>query len=392
MIQQTDFDSIVAAFQRAALDDERWPEVANQVDECLGVFCSQIAVLVDGDFTEAPDSGFGRVYTRGEVWEDVERDYLENYAALDERLPRVLALPYGRPVTNRGLLSEREIRTAPAICELNVRCGTAEQIFTKVDGGPGLDITWVLSKSTAQGEWEGEQVRLVERLGSHLCHAVAVRQELAAARLLGATVEEMLGGCSTGVVHLDRAGSIVGANPAAESILRMRDGLVDRCGELRAVHPDDDAKLGRLLGGALRKHASGVPRGGSAAIRRRNGERPLAVHVHPVGGFHATLGHRRPAALVLVGDAWEKPRIDPLVTGEILGLTPAEGRVVAFLAEGMSIRDIVAATGRTENTIRWQTKQAMSKTGCSRQADLVRLALAAVKPASSAVPSQKENG
>lgn len=382
LIQQSDFDAVVDALQRAALEDSRWPATAKLVDESCGAMSSHVAVFCRGDWVIQEESEFGRVYYRGESWEEAESAYLD-YWSVDPRVPRLLGAPYGRLMANRDLYSAEEWKTDPVVNEFLPAFGCGEQLLAKLDAGSGLDIAWVLTRHRDRDEWETESLRLIERLSSHLRHAVVVRQELNAARLLGHTLEEMLADRATGVVYLDRDGAIVGANPAAERILRRRDGLADRRGELRAVHPDDDAKLGGLLNGALRKHAAGVPRGGSTAIRRRNGEHPLAVHVHPVKRYHSTLGDRRPAVLVLIGDAWEKARIDPHVTGEILGLTSAEARVVALLTEGMSIREIADATGRAENTIRWQTKQAMSKTGCSRQADLVRLALAAVRPVSS---------
>ena len=53
-----------------------------------------------------------------------------------------------------------------------------------------------------------------------------------------------------------------------------------------------------------------------------------------------------------------------------------ESRVAALLAEGMTVRDIVAAMGRGESTIRSHVKHMFAKHGLSRQADLVRLVLA----------------
>ena len=58
-----------------------------------------------------------------------------------------------------------------------------------------------------------------------------------------------------------------------------------------------------------------------------------------------------------------------------LGLTGMESRVAVRLAEGMNIREIAAATGRGESTIRTHVKHMFTKHGLSRQADLVRLVL-----------------
>ena len=58
-----------------------------------------------------------------------------------------------------------------------------------------------------------------------------------------------------------------------------------------------------------------------------------------------------------------------------LGLTGMESRVAVRLAEGMNIREIAAATGRGESTIRTHVKHMFTKHGLSRQAHLVRLVL-----------------
>ena len=52
-----------------------------------------------------------------------------------------------------------------------------------------------------------------------------------------------------------------------------------------------------------------------------------------------------------------------------------ESRVAVLLAEGMNVREVAAATGRGESTIRSHVKHMFAKHGLSRQADLVRLVL-----------------
>ena len=82
------------------------------------------------------------------------------------------------------------------------------------------------------------------------------------------------------------------------------------------------------------------------------------------------------AALVLVMDPESRLRIDPAVTRVALDLTGMESRVAVLLAEGMSVGQIAAATGRKESTIRSHVKHMFTKHGLSRQVDLVRLVLA----------------
>ena len=58
-----------------------------------------------------------------------------------------------------------------------------------------------------------------------------------------------------------------------------------------------------------------------------------------------------------------------------LDLTAMESRVAVLLAQGMSVREVAAATGRKESTIRSHVKHMFTKHGLSRQTDLVRLVL-----------------
>ena len=83
---------------------------------------------------------------------------------------------------------------------------------------------------------------------------------------------------------------------------------------------------------------------------------------------------------MLVADPATWTRIDPDVAAEALGLTGMESRVAVLLAEGMTVREISAATGRGESTIRTHVKHMFGKHNLSRQAELVRLVLALGAP------------
>ena len=58
---------------------------------------------------------------------------------------------------------------------------------------------------------------------------------------------------------------------------------------------------------------------------------------------------------------------------ESLDFTAAECHVAVSLAEGKTVRDIAAETGRKESTIYWHLRNIFDKHGISRQAELVQL-------------------
>ena len=101
----------------------------------------------------------------------------------------------------------------------------------------------------------------------------------------------------------------------------------------------------------------------------------LVVHITPVPERERDFRAQQVAALVLVVDPESRPRINAELVAQALDLTPAESRLAAMVAAGRAVRDIAAATGRTESTIRWHLKRIFRKQGISRQEDLVRRVL-----------------
>ena len=191
---------------------------------------------------------------------------------------------------------------------------------------------------------------------------------------LGASLAKLLDATGSGIVHLDGRGRIVAANDRAQGLLRTGNGLFDEGGFLYARRREDDAKLQGLLTRVLPPFgAQGA--GGSTMVRRSSALPPLVLHVNPVGRQEANFHLWPVAALVLVVDPASHARIDPAVAAATLGLTGMESRVAVLLAEGMSVSEIAAATGRGESTIRSHVKHMFARHGLSRQADLVRLVL-----------------
>jgi DNA-binding CsgD family transcriptional regulator len=62
------------------------------------------------------------------------------------------------------------------------------------------------------------------------------------------------------------------------------------------------------------------------------------------------------------------------------GLTPAEAELVGQLARGRSLEEAARARGVSINTVRSQLKQVFSKTGTSRQGELVQLVFRCLLP------------
>ena len=369
------FHRILLSLHQAMLDDACWPATSALIDDACGIMGN--ALLIGERTGDDVRVVFAAGYYRGQRREDLEQEYLENYHPWDERVPRLRKLPDGRLTHVTDLYTQAELKTSRTYNEFSPRAHGRNSLNTRLDGPGDSHLTWVVCDPIKPGSWGTGQIDMIKRLLPHIRQFVQVRQALAGAEALGASLNALLDNTRIGAIHLGRRGCIMEVNPPARRLLRQGDGLFDRDGFLRARLAADDARLQRLLGRALPDSAGEVAVSGSMAVRRAPGRHRLVVHVSPVSIAQTDLGARRPAVLVLVVDPASRPRLSPQRVALVLGLTPAEGRVAALLAEGRSMPDIAAAAGYREGYVRWLLKQAYRKHGVSGQAALVRLVLAA---------------
>ena len=201
---------------------------------------------------------------------------------------------------------------------------------------------------------------LIKRLLLHVWQFVAVRQALARAGALSASLTNLLDNHRIGVIHLDPGGKVIAANDCAGGILLRGHCLSDQLGALRALSVTDRVRFEQLLANALpRRGALAV--GGAMALRGSSRRPEYTVYVKPVVGAEIDSGsRRRVGALALIVDTGRQSSSDPGVVARTLGLTPAESEV---------------ATGRQRRSIYWLLEQICAKLDVRRQVDLVRLVL-----------------
>ena len=372
MNEREKFERILASVHEAALDDARWPSASALIDDALGVHGNCLA-FADLNSSKELQFLFVGIFFRGQRHHELEREYIEDYYSLDERVPRFGQVPDSKLYHITDLFTEEELKNSALYNDFSNRMHAQNSINLRLDGPGGLSFCWGINDPVDGNGWSSARLDSIRRLLPHIRQYMRVRQALGSAGALGSSLTEMLDTTGAGFIHLDRHGRIVEMNDRARDFLRTGDGLFDESGFLFARAPQDNAKLQGVLNRALPPFGTqGV--GGSTVVRRASAL-PLAVHVNPVDRQETDYGIWPVAALVLVVDPASRHRINPVTAGAVLGLTKMESQVAVLLAEGRSVAQIAAAFGRKESTIRTHVKQMFSKLGLSRQVDLVRLVL-----------------
>ena len=366
------FARILASLYDAMLDDTLWPSTSGLIDEACGTMGNTL--LVGEGPKDDIRARFVGLFFRGHRRPDLEREYLEVYYPIDERIPRFRRLPDSSLVPVKTLYTAKELTTSRTFNEALSRGKFQNGLNVRLDEPDGSHLSLGFCDPVASDAWDSSQVNMITRLLPHIRQFVRVRQAIVRAEARAKTVTSLFDNPRIGIIHLDRRGQIVAANDRARGILRRGDGLSDRKGMLRGDTGEDQLRLERLLAAALPDSAD-IPVSGSMRLHRSSALLPWVAHVKPVGTPQPDYGARPIAALVLVVEPSRHHRIDPKLVAETLGLTPGESQVAVWLAEGKSVEEMAAATGNTKKAIYWHLQQIYQKHYISRQVDLVRLVL-----------------
>jgi DNA-binding CsgD family transcriptional regulator len=232
---------------------------------------------------------------------------------------------------------------------------------------PGLDeyVELSLKRRIELGPFQADERALLDSVLPEL-HAVArIAKGVLDAEARG--MAWMLGRRGGAIIELDSWGRVLSGqsagagDPAAPlRILRRRLVAGDRVSQLA---------VDRAVAGAVARPG----RLGVAALASLEGRRYL-LQVHPVPG-RARDVFASATALALLIERDREPALRPDLAWirNAYGLTEREAHVAALLAEGLDIEAIAARLKIQPSTARSYLKDALQKTGASRQAELVAL-------------------
>jgi DNA-binding CsgD family transcriptional regulator len=185
---------------------------------------------------------------------------------------------------------------------------------------------------------------------------------------------EILDLLNIGAIVCGVSAKVLFANRTAEAILRSGDGLAIKSdGTIHALQEHD--AVVRLIEKAC--HSTNHGQNGdheSAMSVRRSSRRPLTLVVRPVGRA-APIGEqsRVTAALIMVMDSELPVQTKESELRRLYGLTVCESRLAKLLMEGRDLDACCQELGISRSTVRMHRRNLFSKTGVSRQTQLIAL-------------------
>lgn len=174
---------------------------------------------------------------------------------------------------------------------------------------------------------------------------------------------------SLGVIIVGTGGIVRFANKTVERILQSDLGITIRHGHLCLENTATQQALLKAIDDA---HKASTGNKGTMIPLWDRSERPISLLVSPFAPVEVKGWPIGPVAAVFINNPDERRGLREDAISKLYALTPAEARLAKGLLDGERLQDYADRVGISLHTVKTQLKQVFSKTGHSRQSDLVR--------------------
>ena len=359
-IDLADFDAVVADIYDAALSPQHWEVALTGLVSRFGQDRWDIAMLL----WERVSPPAGRFVGNSGVNAMARHGYVNVFAGNNDWSVRGHDMPVGSVFHSDQLIERRAFRKTPFFTDFLVTFELEVGLIALLDRH-GRDHLCLCTPGPDNGRPRRLEVAL-KLLVPHLQRSVRIARRLGEAELSASSARAALDRAPSAILMCDEALRITYANDLGEGLLRQRY-LASRDGRLSFADPVQTKRLRALAEPAAPQRCAAFlleapERPGLAAMALRTEEQPAQP-------FNPAFGPVRLMIVAGVNHRASFAHVDHL--REWFGLTPAEARLAANLAEGGSLEDFAAMRGVSVNAARFLLRGIYDKTEVSRLPRLV---------------------
>lgn len=305
-------------------------------------------------------------------------DYLRSYHAINPRLAPSMAMPADQWMHCHEHFDDDFVATSPFYQDFLIPHGGRYLSGRKLIEDDAHLVFFGALRAQGKLPLSAGEIALLDRLYQHFKHACEIFIHLRQAYSEMSVAGQLLNGFQYPMLLVDHTRGIWFRNDAADRMLNQPGLLIERNGLLMCSKASADTKLTEVIHGLQLDHPSKANQTSNQRkiVRLQDDfvDKPMLMYVSALRPeqIMGAFGHSA-RALLIIYDPNQQATLDPFIIAESFRLTPAEARVAVHIARGRSAQEI-AEHGRVSlATVRSQIRAVLTKTGTSRQSDLVRL-------------------
>lgn len=234
--------------------------------------------------------------------------------------------------------------------------------------------TLSLYRDQQAADFHPEETEVAECVVAQLARSIEMAWSMGVSEIERTLYSDVLERLKIGVMVLDNTGRVVRTSRIADRFLGDREGLYVQGGKLRALSTREDKALQEAIRSSLQGLEGADPdKSRGLSLTKHTGEKSLGVIIRRVES--AAQSSTGQTLAVYIRDSEVPQQLEGDLVRQILDLTPAEAAVARRLTEGLSLDDAASSLAISRNTARAHLRSIFSKSGITRQTELVRMVL-----------------
>lgn len=362
--------SLIGSIYDCALNPDLWPEALQKICSVLQGHSAGIVVL---DFQGPGDRlvrDWGPTTMWGErmvgVFDSIKRIHRQFLGMSGERLAEPILLPH-------DLAPQVNVFTSPFYTEWAAPQKIHQVMEAVALSEPTRLGLFCITRQQETGFFTDEQVSLLRHLAPHIRRAITISDLLDLRTVERQAFSAVIDSIQTGICIVGSGGEILHANVAAKEMLAKQLPIRAEGGHLRGVDREVTKELLDAIATAQQDEAK-IGANGIGVPLRGAEHHPSVAHILPLarGDIRTRLVPQALAAVFINGDG-------PASFGDLDAIarsfeyTPSETRLAGELLAGRTLAEAASALGVGESTVRTHLQNVFTKSGVSRQVDLVSL-------------------
>jgi DNA-binding CsgD family transcriptional regulator len=359
---------LIGEIYDAALNHDLWPSVLGQTRDFVGGHAATLfwkdAVQRSGD-AEFED---------GMLDPHFKKIYFETYIRFDPCSTGHYFAEVGQPVSTVDFIDYDEFLETRMYKEWARPQGLVDFVSAALDKSQTGTAMFGVFRHERHGVVDDETRRRMRLLIPHVRRSVLIGRVIDLKTNEAAALADAWDGLSAAMFLVAANGRIVHANAGGHNMMAAGDLFRAAGGRLVAMDADADQALQDVYTAASNGDTAIGIKGIAVPLTARDGSR-YVVHVLPLtSGARRRTGTRYAAtACLFVQKAAVTTPAAPEVIAKTYKLTPTELRVLLGIVEVGGVPETADALGISASTAKTHLQRVFTKTGTSRQADLVKL-------------------
>ncbi len=303
--------------------------------------------------------------------DELQSRYRDGYVQQDPYLAALQRVPAGRMVRNDNLVDLDKLRHTEFYRHYLGPLDNHFIIGGFVERGePGPNTVVGLHRHSRAQPFSCDELDALQQLAPHLRRSLWLQRQ--AQR--GWAAEAALDALPLACFHIDDTGRLIHANRGGEALLRQDARFTLSGGRVHVASGSGDClqSMAELVGNRRTGESSSY----EPVVLKRCSEQAAPDWVAlaaPTAGRFEDFVPEGSATVVYVGTLDQTGVLDERMLRELYGLTPAEARLAIALGRGRGLKELGDEWSVSNETLRTHMKRVLSKTGTSRQSELVRL-------------------